>query len=781
MDFTINSLTLGTGTSTNSSNVLTIAGTNTLTIEAATGTYSAGTGIVMLSGAAASTISANIALGGNQTWTNNSANLLTIGGTSGNTLSGNYNLTLTGSGNIAISDPIQTGAGSLSMTGSGVMTLTGTNSYSGGTYVTSGAMVLNPAAGAGFSATGTGDVTVSGSGVLATTGGDTISGNLNLGTGTPTVVVGDNLSATPTLTVNQGGLGTGLNLPTAGGASFDFTVNGTANSSINIAGGTLNFGTSGTDTINVSGTVTPNTYVLMTFAAGQTGTPSFVLGSTPGGPDSYMLRDTGTSEELIVGTAGTPSAAYWGGAIDGNWNTLSGSSTNWLNGPAGTDTNQIPGSTTDVYLTANSTSTNSTSLGQDFTINSLTFTGSGTANTAGSSIASGSGGPYTLTLDAAAGAYAAGTGITVLSGSGPNSISANLVLGASQTWNLAGGTTLSVSGAISESTAGTGLALTGSGTVALGGNNTYSGGTSINTGTVSVSADNNLGATSGAVTFTGGGTLAVTTGYTSQHNFAFGTGGGNIDVTGGQTFTASGTWTSTGGGVTLTGGGTVELNPGSYGSADNPLSVTAANGSLTGTATVLGSITIGSGGTVSPGTSTSSPGTLTFSTGTSTLDAGGTLDFNLTSAGTSSSNTSIGSAGTSWNLLAVNTLAASGLSSSARFDVTATSSLPGNFNPASSYQWDIITAAGGLPGGLTSQDFSLNTAALGVEPGSFSIAVGTMTGGVGYVAIDYSPSAVPEPGSMLLAGLAALGMAGLGWRRRRQRGEAQQQNDTSGG
>jgi hypothetical protein len=43
-----------------------------------------------------------------------------------------------------------------------------------------------------------------------------------------------------------------------------------------------------------------------------------------------------------------------------------------------------------------------------------------------------------------------------------------------------------------------------------------------------------------------------------------------------------------------------------------------------------------------------------------------------------------------------------------------------------------------------------------------------MTGGAGYVAIDYSPAAVPEPGSMLLAGLAALSMAGMGWRQRRR-------------
>ncbi|HEX3659255.1 MAG TPA: PEP-CTERM sorting domain-containing protein, partial [Pirellulales bacterium] len=34
--------------------------------------------------------------------------------------------------------------------------------------------------------------------------------------------------------------------------------------------------------------------------------------------------------------------------------------------------------------------------------------------------------------------------------------------------------------------------------------------------------------------------------------------------------------------------------------------------------------------------------------------------------------------------------------------------------------------------------------------------------------IDYSPSAVPEPGSMLLAAIAAMGAGGFGWRQRRR-------------
>ncbi|HEY5315379.1 MAG TPA: autotransporter-associated beta strand repeat-containing protein, partial [Pirellulales bacterium] len=68
--------------------------------------------------------------------------------------------------------------GTLNVNGTGALALTGSNTYSGGTFVTSGVLDLDPAAGPTHSASGTGDVTLSGTGVLATTMGDTIAGNL---------------------------------------------------------------------------------------------------------------------------------------------------------------------------------------------------------------------------------------------------------------------------------------------------------------------------------------------------------------------------------------------------------------------------------------------------------------------------------------------------------------------------------------------------------------------------------------------------------------------------
>jgi hypothetical protein len=53
----------------------------------------------------------------------------------------------------------------------------------------------------------------------------------------------------------------------------------------------------------------------------------------------------------------------------------------------------------------------------------------------------------------------------------------------------------------------------------------------INAGTLSVSADDNLGADTGAVTFNGG-TLQFTSGFTLMHAITLDAGGGTIDTDG---------------------------------------------------------------------------------------------------------------------------------------------------------------------------------------------------------------------------------------------------------
>ena len=121
-DFTIKSLTFASGTP-----VVTIGGTSNLALATSAG-------ITLNSGAGAATIntSGQVQLGADQTWTNNSANTLTVS----SVVSGNQALTTAGSGTIVLS---------------------GANLYNGGTQVSSGTLRLGNAA-----ALGTGSLTVNG-------------------------------------------------------------------------------------------------------------------------------------------------------------------------------------------------------------------------------------------------------------------------------------------------------------------------------------------------------------------------------------------------------------------------------------------------------------------------------------------------------------------------------------------------------------------------------------------------------------------------------------------
>ena len=123
--------------------------------------------------------------------------------------------------------------------------------------------------------------------------------------------------------------------------------------------------------------------------------------------------------------------------------------------------------------------------------------------------------------------------------------------------------TLTVGGPISGSSYG--LTKLGSGTLALGGTNTF-GGTAITGGVLSVASNNNLGATGMSVTINGG-TLQATTGFTTSRQIllgpASGSGGGTIDVAAGQTLTCTGVLANNGSGtgsLTKTDAGTLTLS-----------------------------------------------------------------------------------------------------------------------------------------------------------------------------------------------------------------------------
>jgi autotransporter-associated beta strand protein len=244
----------------------------------------------------------------------------------------------------------------------------------------------------------------------------------------------------------------------------------------------------------------------------------------------------------------TYGAAYWTGGQDRVWNTVNGTSSNWTVDRARTQDRQKSlddaatityGIYPDVYFNTN-TGPLSTTLGADTTIRSLNFTKDATG-----SVTIGAG--NTLTIGSIDTSVIAGTtyslmnsgGITVQAGSGSHTLAANVVLGANQTWGNVSSNPFIVSGAISGTN---GLTIVGAytlfnpgvytpnpsnnttyatytttatnyigtGSIVLAGNNSYTGGTIVNSGTLVVNDQSypNSGTGSSAVSVNAGGTLS---------------------------------------------------------------------------------------------------------------------------------------------------------------------------------------------------------------------------------------------------------------------------------
>ena len=540
-------VTLSAATLTNSSSVT----ISSLTLTGGTLSFSSAANITagayILQGG-----TANVSLGGNAILTKNSTTTATL--SRANTYTGG---TILNAGTLKL--------GNATALGTGMLTISNTTTPVPTLDVTSNLTVANLETwSSSFIFAGTNSLTLSGAvaltandtvtlsaGTLAATG--VISGNFSLtqqGTGNGTLVLanantytGGTTLAVGTLALgNAAALGTGN--VTINGGTLDASAPVTANN-FQIWGG--NFSFAGSNPLTMGGNVTLSANRVLTLNAGALTEAGII-----GGNFSLGTQGNGT---LVLSGANT----YTGTTTvsQGNLNIQNATAL----GATGNGTTVLNGASLQIQ-------------GGITTAEPLTLNGTGSAsngaleNVSGTNTVSG-----TVTLSGAT-LFAADTGSTLTVSGAIKTTTSNVTVG--------GGGNLTLSGIIGLSGDVGSLTKNGTGTLTLSAANLFSGGTTINSGTVVAAAANGLGLTLNTITINGG----------------------ELDTSG-----------SLGGGqgyvITGTGGNIVITNNGSIGSLGATVNAINFSGNLSipgaysvnlnvpsGFVATLGNVTMGSGSTI---------------------------------------------------------------------------------------------------------------------------------------------------------------------------------------
>ncbi len=466
--------------------------------------------------------------------------------------------------------------------GNGTTILSGANTYTGATQITGGTLTVS-------GSLGNTTVTLSNS-------GSTLSSGVNI----TSAIVGGVTAGNGTF-ITPGGAGTvGTftigSLTLNNGSTLSMDILGNSNYDKIVTSGTLTLG-SGIETINVAGSgFSSGNFTLI---AGYTSLSGgvFTLGSTPGG-FNYSLATGGTSTVLTIASLGGSGSLTWS-----------------VNGLAPTSGTDGAGTWTNGSANFYNTGSNATTTWDNTATNALTIGsgGSGGVITLGGNVRVGG----ALTFASVTSPYTVGAGngtntLTLAGGITANesaTINAPTVLETSQTWSVANAKTLTANGAVSETGGARSLFKDGAGTLIIASaNNTYSGGTTVNSGMLSISSGSSAGtgnvAVNSGATLAGAGTVKGTTSVTS--GTINGTG---LTLTGAATFggagnSLNGTVTSVGGTVLsgssdLTVNGTLTVTGNTVGPvAPVGVTINGSNSTLTnlGTISQTGTVATGTGG-----------------------------------------------------------------------------------------------------------------------------------------------------------------------------------------